>query len=94
MVRKVLTLLLVCLAVRGATIPKDRLLPGMPPILDSHDIYSADHAGNLSQADLQRIGGNLLTGLGTEQYGLDTQGTLHPPAGARIVDQGSSREPR
>src|SRR5436305_1025102 len=48
MVRKVLTLLLVCLAVRGATIPKDRLLPGMPPILDSHDIYSADHAGNLS----------------------------------------------
>jgi YVTN family beta-propeller protein len=26
----------------------DGLLPGMPPILDRHDIYSADRAGNLS----------------------------------------------
>jgi YVTN family beta-propeller protein len=40
--------LLSCLVVNGATIPTDRLLPGMPPILDPHDIYSADHAGNLS----------------------------------------------
>src|SRR5689334_17113656 len=38
----------VCLVAKGATIPSDRLLPGMPPILDPHDIYSADHAGNLS----------------------------------------------
>ena len=40
--------LFVCLIVKGATIPRDRLLPGMPPILDPNDIYSADHAGNLS----------------------------------------------
>src|SRR5215471_18942791 len=40
--------LLACLIANGATISKDRLLPGMPPILDPHDIYSADHAGKLS----------------------------------------------
>ena len=47
--RILLAVLLVCLAVQAAeTISKDRLLPGMPPILDPNDIYSADHAGNLS----------------------------------------------
>ncbi len=39
--------LLVCLA-PGATIPREHLLPGMPPILDPNDIYAADHAGQLS----------------------------------------------
>src|ERR1041384_7575828 len=48
MTPKILVSLFVCLAVHGATIPKDRLLPGMPPILDAKDIYAADHAGNLS----------------------------------------------
>jgi YVTN family beta-propeller protein len=48
MMRRVPLLFLVCLVLHGATIPKDRLLPGMPPILDPNDIYSADHAGNLS----------------------------------------------
>src|SRR5437660_1542311 len=42
--------LLVCLAANGATISRDRLLPGMPPILDPLDIYSADHTGNFSPA--------------------------------------------
>src|SRR5438128_1898126 len=41
-------LVLLCLVVSGATVPKDRVLPGMPPILDPHDIYSADHAGMFS----------------------------------------------
>src|SRR3982751_1770714 len=41
-------IILLCLAVNGATIPKERLLPGMPPILDPHDIYAADHANKLS----------------------------------------------
>src|SRR5215467_3831053 len=43
-----LALLLACLIATGATISKDGLLPGMPPILDPHDIYAADHANNLS----------------------------------------------
>ena len=48
MLPKVLSLVVVCLVVNGATLPKDRLLPGMPPVLDPNDIYAADHAGNLS----------------------------------------------
>src|SRR6266542_3150947 len=48
MIPRILAPLFVCLAIQGATIPKDRLLPGMPPILDPNDIYAADHAGNLS----------------------------------------------
>src|SRR5579862_8847182 len=48
MIQKLLpAALLVCLA-PGATIPKEHLLPGMPPILDPNDIYAADHAGQLS----------------------------------------------
>src|SRR5689334_18791222 len=48
MLPKVLSLVLVCLVVSAATLPKDRLLPGMPPVLDPNDIYAADHAGNFS----------------------------------------------
>src|SRR6476660_7189220 len=48
MLPKVLFLVVVCLVVNGATLPKDRLLPGMPPVLDPNDIYAADHAGNFS----------------------------------------------
>jgi YVTN family beta-propeller protein len=41
--------LILCLSViSAATVPKDGPLPGMPPILDPHDIYSADRPGNLS----------------------------------------------
>src|SRR5438045_7382051 len=49
MFRRILrALFLVCLAAGGATIPKDRMLPGMPPIPDPHDIYAADHANKVS----------------------------------------------
>ena len=41
-------LIFLCLIAGGATIPKDRMLPGMPPVLDPKDIYSADHADMLS----------------------------------------------
>ncbi len=41
--------LVVCLStLAAATTPFDRVLPGMPPILDVRDVYSADRAGNLS----------------------------------------------
>ena len=41
--------LVVCLSIFAADVaPKGGALPGMPPVLDSRDIYSADHAGNLS----------------------------------------------
>jgi YVTN family beta-propeller protein len=40
---------LICFSCWSAdTVPAARSLPGMPPVLDPHDIYSADHAGNLS----------------------------------------------
>src|ERR1051326_4085515 len=39
--------LFVCLSVLPAATPTG-MLPGMPPILDSHDIYAADRPGNLS----------------------------------------------
>ena len=45
--------------------------------------------GDLRQPDLQRVGRYLLTGVGTEQNGLDAQCALHAPASTRIVDQGS-----
>src|ERR1051325_10533742 len=48
MTPRILVYLCVCLAIGAPTIPKDRLLPGMPPVLDPNDIYSADHVGNLS----------------------------------------------
>ena len=34
----------------AATVPKIGPLPGMPPVLDPHDIYSADRPGNMSPA--------------------------------------------
>ena len=34
----------------AATLPKPDPLPGMPPVLDPNDIYSADRPGNLSPA--------------------------------------------
>src|SRR5579872_4960278 len=44
-----LTIVLVCVFVRAADVkPPSGSLPGMPPVLDPHDIYAADHAGNLS----------------------------------------------
>src|SRR5262245_58124287 len=42
------SVILFCLTVSAATISKDGMLPGMPPILDPNDIYAADHAGMLS----------------------------------------------
>src|SRR5437764_964870 len=40
---------LVCLCAQAAdTGPKENSLPGMPPVLEANDIYSADRAGNLS----------------------------------------------
>jgi YVTN family beta-propeller protein len=44
-----LAILLVCLSAAAAdSIPKMHPLPGMPPVLNPTDVYSADHAGNLS----------------------------------------------
>jgi YVTN family beta-propeller protein len=41
--------LIVCLSIFAAdVVPKVGALPGMPPVLDARDIYSADHAGALS----------------------------------------------
>src|SRR5438067_7825993 len=34
----------------GAKAPKEDPLPGMPPVMNSADIYSEDHAGKLSPA--------------------------------------------
>ena len=49
MILRIALLGAVCLCARAAdTGPNDNLLPGMPPILESNDIYSADRAGNLS----------------------------------------------
>jgi YVTN family beta-propeller protein len=41
-------LIFLCLCASAATVNNDQLLPGMPPILDPHDIYAADRAGLLS----------------------------------------------
>ena len=49
MLLRIPPVLFVCLfLLAAATVSTDRLLPGMPPVLDPKDIYSAAHAGNLS----------------------------------------------
>jgi hypothetical protein len=42
------------------------------------------------QSDLQRVDRHLVPCIGTEQHRLDAQNALHPPARARVFDQGPS----
>src|SRR5437879_12299804 len=47
MTKRIVFLLLAFVAA-GAVLAQGKMLPGMPPLLDPHDIYAADRPGALS----------------------------------------------